>query len=248
MSYQVITTISTEHTNRLKGVESSVLELGKTLEEKIEHSSMDLHCFVDDRVLKIQSLLEANMQGLEKQLQVHDKESKAANTTMEALSSEVQNIESKLKTFATAKELNTISVNKASNDDLNQIRDELQTRVTHAELNHELNQQTKPLCTALTALEKAVQIQDYTSMEVKSMIEAVNTGNKNQNNENGGDPTESFSEKEMKRVLLDERLFKVVDEALNTRALEDEIDVNIDKRMINLKSFVVHEMNDMVQH
>ncbi len=248
MFYQVITTISTEHTNRLKGVESSVLELGKTLEEKIEHSSMDLRCFVDDRVLKIQSLLEANMQGLEKQLQVHDEESKAANTTMEALSSEVQNIESKLKTFATAKELNTISVNKASNDDLNQIRDELQTRVTHAELNHELNQQTKPLCTALTALEKAVQIQDYTSMEVKSMIEAVNTGNKNQNNENGGDPTESFSEKEMKRVLLDERLFKVVDEALNTRALEDEIDVNIDKRMINLKSFVVHEMNDMVQH
>ena len=129
------------------------------------------------------------------------------------------------------------------------MREELLAKVSHSELNHRFNEQTKPLYATIAALEKAVQIQDYTSMEVKSMIQAVGngkSGSSSSSSSSNHDPTESFSEQEMRRVLLDERLFKAVEEALVKRGLEDEIDVNIDKRMIQLKSFVVHEMNDMV--
>ena len=237
-----------EHTTKLKGVESSVFQLQKTMEDKLEQSSLDLNSYIDERVSKIQSFIEANVHGLERQLKEETEENKKINTAMDSLSDKVQNMGSSMKKFATAEEVKTLNFNKASNEDLNQIREQLLTRVTHAELNHELNQQTKPICTTLTALEKAVQIQDYTSMEVKNMIEAISNSNGSGNGNNDGDPAESYSEKEMKRVLLDERLFKVVDEALNNRALEDEIDVNVDKRMIKLKSFVVHEMNDMVQY
>ena len=131
------------------------------------------------------------------------------------------------------------------------MREELLAKVSHSELNHRFNEQTKPLYATIAALEKAVQIQDYTSMEVKSMIQAVGNGKSGSSSSSSSsssnhDPTESFSEQEMRRVLLDERLFKAVEEALVKRGLEDEIDANIDKRMIQLKSFVVHEMNDMV--
>ena len=213
----------------------------------MDRSSRDLRSYVDEKVSQCQSMVLAKLQTLEKHVQLHQEETDKTDTTMHTLSSKMRDIESCLKNFASAEELQGLSSNKADREEVRQMREELLAKVSHSELNHRFNEQTKPLYATIAALEKAVQIQDYTSMEVKSMIQAVGNGKSGSSSSSSNhDPTESFSEQEMRRVLLDERLFKAVEEALVKRGLEDEIDVNIDKRMIQLKSFVVHEMNDMV--
>ena len=216
----------------------------------MDRSSRDLRSYVDEKVSQCQSMVSAKLQTLEKYVQLHQEETDKTDTTMHTLSSKMRDVESCLKNFASAEELQGLSSNKADREEVRQMREELLAKVSHSELNHRFNEQTKPLYATIAALEKAVQIQDYTSMEVKSMIQAVGNGKSGSSSSSSSssnhDPTESFSEQEMRRVLLDERLFKAVEEALVKRGLEDEIDVNIDKRMIQLKSFVVHEMNDMV--
>ena len=218
----------------------------------MDRSSRDLRSYVDEKVSQCQSMVSAKLQTLEKYVQLHQEETDKTDTTMHTLSSKMRDVESCLKNFASDEELQGLSSNKADREEVRQMREELLAKVSHSELNHRFNEQTKPLYATIAALEKAVQIQDYTSMEVKSMIQAVGNGKSGSSSSSSSssssnhDPTESFSEQEMRRVLLDERLFKAVEEALVKRGLEDEIDVNIDKRMIQLKSFVVHEMNDMV--
>ena len=226
-----------------------MLELGARLNDKIEHSCIDFRCYVDEQVSKIQTMVDIQFQGLQKQIQENCEQSQETDAALRTLSGKVQNMGTNMKRLVSSDELEKISANKASTHDVDQIREQLATRVTQVEFNHELTQQTKPLHTALAALEKAVQIQDYTSLEVKNLINAVgttSTTNASSSSTDNSDFPDSFSGKEMQRVLLDERLFKTVNEALEKRALEDEIDMNIDKRMTKLKSFVVHEMNDMV--
>ena len=63
-----------EHTNKLKGVESSIFQLQKTMEDRLEQSSLDLNCYIDERVSKMQSFIEANVHGLERQLQEETEE------------------------------------------------------------------------------------------------------------------------------------------------------------------------------
>lgn len=241
------TLTATEQSTKLNTVEASVVDWDLSLQENLDRSSRDLRSYVDEKVSQCQSMVLAKLQTLEKHVQLHQEETDKTDTTMHTLSSKMRDIESCLKNFASAEELQGLSSNKADREEVRQMREELLAKVSHSELNHRFNEQTKPLYATIAALEKAVQIQDYTSMEVKSMIQAVGNGKSGSSSSSSNhDPTESFSEQEMRRVLLDERLFKAVEEALVKRGLEDEIDVNIDKRMIQLKSFVVHEMNDMV--
>ena len=214
------TLTATEQSTKLNTVEASVVDWDLSLQENLDRSSRDLRSYVDAKVSQCQSMVLAKLQTLEKHVQLHQEETDKTDTTMHTLSSKMRDIESCLKNFASDEELQGLRSNKADREKVRQMREERRAKRSHSELNHRFNEQTKPLYATIAALEKAVQIQDYTSMEVKSMIQAVGNGKSGSSSSSSNhDPTESFSEQEMRRVLLDERLFTAVEEAFVKRGL-----------------------------